>query len=94
MSPTLATRRLALVFAAAAAASAAPATPALAATFEVTVAPAVASAPVDGRVILLLAKDEEGEPRMRVTAGVDAIQVFGVDADALNELAAAGVRQN
>ena len=80
MSPTFATRCLALAIAAAAAANAAPS---LAATFEIAIGPAVASAPLDGRVILLLAKDEDGEPRMRVTAGVDAIQVFGVDVDAL-----------
>src|SRR5688500_5769994 len=83
MSPTLATLATRLALATAVAAIAAAAAPSHAATFEVTIDPAVASAPLDGRVILLLAKDEDGEPRMRVTAGVDAIQVFGVDVDAL-----------
>jgi hypothetical protein len=35
---------------------------------------------LDGRVLLLVSQDGESEPRLQVDAGVDAIQVFGVDA--------------
>ena len=65
--------------------------PAAAATIRVTLAPSVASAPVDGRVIVALSKSEDGEPRNQVAPGVDAIQVFGVDVDALQPGAAAVV---
>jgi hypothetical protein len=63
--------------------------PARAASIVVTLAPAVAAAPVDGRVILALSKDDAEEPRMQVAAGVDAIQVFGADVDGLAPGAAA-----
>ncbi|MCI0583399.1 MAG: hypothetical protein L0227_11040, partial [Chloroflexi bacterium] len=65
--------------------------PAEAASIHVTLAPSVAAAPVDGRVIVALSKNEDDEPRNQVTAGVDAIQVFGVDVDALAPGAAAVV---
>jgi hypothetical protein len=65
------------------AATGAVAAPAPAATFEVAVAPAAAAAPLDGRVILLLSKDDTSEPRTQVSPGVDAIQVLGVDVEAL-----------
>ena len=39
--------------------------------------------PVDGRVILILAKDGDTEPRFQVRAGVDAVQIFGIDIDGL-----------
>ena len=80
--PNLAASRLRLAFASVVLLAAATA-PSGASSFEVTLAPAVASAPVDGRVILLLSKDDSDEPRMQVAAGVDAIQVFGLDVDAL-----------
>jgi len=38
---------------------------------------------VDGRVLLLLSKDDENEPREQVRAGIRAIAVFGVDVDGL-----------
>ena len=56
---------------------------AIAASIEVTLSPSVAKSAVDGRVILALSKDEADEPRMQVAAGVNAIQVFGVDVDGL-----------
>jgi hypothetical protein len=53
------------------------------ASFEVTVADDVGAAPYDGRMILMLAKSDETEPRFQVTAGVNAIQIFGVDVEGL-----------
>jgi len=52
-------------------------------SFSVSFDRAVASGPIDGRVLLMLAKDGEREPRLQVTAGINAIQVFGVDANGL-----------
>ena len=43
----------------------------------------VAAGPIDGRVIVMLSRDEGDEPRFQVSAGLDAIQVFGVDAEDL-----------
>ncbi|HEX6198894.1 MAG TPA: alpha/beta hydrolase-fold protein [Thermoanaerobaculia bacterium] len=57
--------------------------PASGLTFAVTYAEEVAAGPLDGRVILLLSTDEEAEPRFQVAAGVDAIQLFGVDVEGL-----------
>jgi len=43
----------------------------------------VQSKPVDGRVILMISRSGETEPRFQVAAGVDAIQVLGGDVEAL-----------
>jgi hypothetical protein len=76
--------RAALAFLAAALSVTAPAPAAAgAASFAVSYPEAVAAGPIDGRVILLLSKDEEAEPRFQVAAGVEAIQIFGVDVDGL-----------
>lgn len=45
--------------------------------------------PVDGRMLLLIATSDEPEPRFQVRAGVQAIQVFGIDVDGLAPGAAA-----
>ena len=39
--------------------------------------------PLDGRVLLLLSTDDEDEPRLQITAGLQAVQIFGVDVDGL-----------
>jgi hypothetical protein len=39
--------------------------------------------PLDGRVILILTRDNDKEPREQVTAGIDAVPVFGLDVDGL-----------
>ena len=44
---------------------------------------AVASEPIDGRVLLVFAVDDGAEPRFQVRAGVQAVQVFGVDVEGL-----------
>jgi len=54
---------------------------------HVSFADAVYGAPVDGRVIVIIADkgtgDDVAEPRLRVAAGVKAVQVFGVNVDDL-----------
>jgi len=44
---------------------------------------ALASGPVDGRLILLISDRDEVEPRFQVHAGINAIQVFGLDVESL-----------
>lgn len=41
------------------------------------------AAALDGRLILILAKDDGSEPRFQVRSGINAAQIFGVDADGL-----------
>ena len=48
-------------------------------SFEITFSGAAENGAVDGRIILILAENDEREPRMQVTAGVDAPQIFGID---------------
>jgi len=38
---------------------------------------------VDGRVLLMLSRDDQEEPRFQVAAGVDAIPIYGVDVEGL-----------
>ncbi len=38
---------------------------------------------LDGRLILILSKDDSSEPRFQVRSGVNAAQIFGVDAESL-----------
>ena len=51
--------------------------------FDVSYSDQLESDAVDGRIILILTKDASREPRLQVTAGVNAPQIFGVDADGL-----------
>jgi hypothetical protein len=51
--------------------------------FEVRLAAETGSAALDGRVLLLIAPPGEREPRFQVRSGVGAIQIFGLDVDAL-----------
>ncbi len=43
----------------------------------------VSAAPLDGRVLLVLATDEKSEPRSQVSGTVNSAQVFGVDVEGL-----------
>jgi len=52
-------------------------------TFAISIPETAAEAPIDGRVILILADDDDQEPRFQVGAGLGAAQVFGVDVEAL-----------
>ncbi len=50
--------------------------------FTVTVPASQASAPVDGRLLLMLAKDDRaGEPRSQINAGPTGQLIFGIDVD-------------
>ena len=49
--------------------------------FEITLDPKAASAPVDGRLIVVVSKKLEGEPRFQVEWGLDTQQIFGMDVD-------------
>jgi hypothetical protein len=50
-----------------------------AAEFQVTLAPAAQAAPVDGRLIVVVSKELEGEPRFQVSWGLGTQQIFGMD---------------
>ena len=76
----LATATVCLAFAAVGCAPAEPVGPVFSISFEA----ATLDEPVDGRVLLILARDDdEEEPRLQVTAGVNAIPVYGVDVEGL-----------
>jgi hypothetical protein len=47
--------------------------------FEVKFAPEARSSPADGRLIMVVSKDLEGEPRFDVSWGIETQQTFGVD---------------
>ncbi|MGB6640281.1 MAG: hypothetical protein WBG67_05865 [Thermoanaerobaculia bacterium] len=57
--------------------------PSQALEFGVGFAKVVATEPIDGRVILLLSTSDETEPRLQVRAGVNAVQLFGVDVEGM-----------
>ncbi len=50
-------------------------------TVEVTYPDTSSTGPLDGRLLLLLSTNPEGEPRTQVTYGVGAQPIFGVDVD-------------
>ncbi|MDX1999096.1 MAG: hypothetical protein SF066_15370 [Thermoanaerobaculia bacterium] len=56
--------------------------PVSAASFHVTYPAARSTAPLDGRLLLLLTPNGESEPRFQVAPGAKAIQVVGLDVDA------------
>jgi hypothetical protein len=55
--------------------------PPVGATFTVTFPAARSDAPLDGRLLVILAVDPATEPRFQVRDGVAAAQVFGIDVD-------------
>ena len=57
--------------------------PCLGVEIEVSFPSNVESEAIDGRVILMLSTNDEDEPRFQVRPGVNAIQIFGVDVDAM-----------
>ena len=59
------------------------ATSSFAVEFTVQFDSATLGEPVDGRVLVLISQNGDTEPRLQVTAGVDAIQVNGVDVERL-----------
>lgn len=57
--------------------------PAPGATFHISFAADASAEALDGRLILILSKDDDSEPRFQVRPGVDAVQIFGVNVDAM-----------
>ena len=49
--------------------------------FTVRTAPGLAEAPLDGRLLLLVSKDESQEPRFQIEDGPKSQQAFGIDVD-------------
>jgi len=49
----------------------------------VSFSPAASPTPLDGRVIVILTKDDGSEPRFQVRAGVNAVQIFGLTVNSL-----------
>jgi hypothetical protein len=66
--------------------SAAPAGP----RFAVRVAPGLATGPLDGRLLLLVSRDESQEPRFQIEDGPKSQQAFGLDVDGWAPGTAAG----
>jgi hypothetical protein len=52
-------------------------------TFEILLPAAVSETPLDGRLILILTKDDETEPRLQVRPGVNAVQIFGMNVESM-----------
>ena len=52
-------------------------------TFRVSFPAAQSSQPLDGRVLLILAKTDKTEPRQQVSDAVETAQLFGVDVNGL-----------
>jgi hypothetical protein len=57
--------------------------PCLGSEIEVSFSSELEQQAVDGRVIFMLSKNLDGEPRFQVRPGVKAIQIFGLDIDGL-----------
>jgi hypothetical protein len=51
--------------------------------FEIWFPRTVRSAPIDGRVLLMVSTRADGEPRFQISDGLDTQQIFGVDAEGL-----------
>lgn len=54
---------------------------ATAAEFQVTIADDLDAGRYDGRALVMLSTKDDSEPRFQVRAGIDAIQVFGIDVE-------------
>jgi hypothetical protein len=52
--------------------------------FEVSFPPQTSVEKIDGRVLLMISPNPDDEPRFQVRPGVKAIQIFGVDVNALS----------
>jgi len=50
-------------------------------SFAVSFGPEVSGLALDGRLLLILSKDDTREPRMQVRPGVNAVQIFGMNVD-------------
>ena len=50
-------------------------------SFAISYTSDASSTSLDGRLILMLSKDDESEPRFQVRPGIEAVQMFGIDID-------------
>ncbi|MGI9206002.1 MAG: hypothetical protein ACR2Q3_18440 [Woeseiaceae bacterium] len=53
------------------------------AKFSLSFSTAASTESLDGRLLLLLSKDDTSEPRFQVRPGIDAVQMFGINVDGL-----------
>ncbi len=53
--------------------------------FNISISPALHDADLDGRLLLMISKDGETEPRFQARPGVKAIQIFGQNVDGLGK---------
>jgi hypothetical protein len=52
--------------------------------FAISFSPDAAGMALDGRLILILSKDDDDEPRFQVRPGIRAVQIFGVNVDGMS----------
>jgi len=50
-------------------------------SFAISFSPAASSESLDGRLILMLSRNDEREPRFQVRPGLRAVQMFGINVD-------------
>ncbi|PYT26929.1 MAG: hypothetical protein DMG58_21450, partial [Acidobacteria bacterium] len=62
--------------------------------FEISFPVSLRRSPLDGRVLLLLAKKDDKEPRFQIGEGVDTQQIFGADVDGLSPSQAAVIDES
>ena len=53
------------------------------ASFAISFPDDISSVPLDGRLILILSKNDDKEPRFQVSPGVQAVQMFGLTVDGM-----------
>src|SRR5713226_6879129 len=51
--------------------------------FDISFTAGARSSPADGRLILIVSKNMEGEPRFHVSWGIQTQQIFGIDVEGL-----------
>ncbi len=49
--------------------------------FQIRLSPTIRSAPVDGRLIVVVSRNQEREPRFQVSWGLETQQIFGMDVE-------------
>ena len=52
-------------------------------TFSISFAESASNEAIDGRLLLMLSRNGDTEPRFQVRAGINAIQIFGVDIEGM-----------
>lgn len=52
-------------------------------TFSISFAESASNEAIDGRLLLMLSRNGDTEPRFQVRAGINAIQIFGVDVEGM-----------